>query len=246
MANIEHNRRLWNDDFDWSQKGEPWSTAWGGSGPHWRFSVFPRITRFFPTVTLLEIAPGFGRWTHWLRPHCQRLVGIDVSAKCVEACRARFSGDCGAEFHVNDGRSLQAVEDGSVDFVFSYDSLVHAEADVLEAYLRELARKLKPEGGGFIHHSNLGEAVAEGRSVPQDHGRASSMTAKLFERFAQAAGLRCVSQEIVAWGGSLGIDCLSVVVCAGSPFARPNRVLRNDEFMREAAYIRRLSALYSE
>ena len=48
------------------------------------------------------------------------------------------------------------VEDGSVDFAFSFDSLVHAEADVLGAYLGELARKLKPDGVGFIHHSNIG------------------------------------------------------------------------------------------
>jgi cyclopropane fatty-acyl-phospholipid synthase-like methyltransferase len=39
------------------------------------------------------------------------------------------------------------------DFVFSFDSLVHVESDVIENYLTQLAKKLKPNGIGFIHHS---------------------------------------------------------------------------------------------
>lgn len=58
---------------------------------------------------------------------------------------------------INDGRSLDAVVDGSVDFVFSFDSLVHLEVEVIESYLKQLASKLTPNGVGFIHHSNMGE-----------------------------------------------------------------------------------------
>ena len=35
------------------------------------------------------------------------------------------------------------VADNSVDFVFSFDSLVDPDRDVIESYLRELAKKLK-------------------------------------------------------------------------------------------------------
>src|SRR4029077_1318302 len=59
-------------------------------------------------------------------------------------------------FYVNDGSSLDVVPDGSVDFVFSFDSLVHAEKDVIERYIQQLSKKLKLDGVGFIHHSNLG------------------------------------------------------------------------------------------
>ena len=48
------------------------------------------------------------------------------------------------------------VADRSVDFAFSFDSLVHADAEVLDAYAAELARTLAPDGVAFIHHSNLG------------------------------------------------------------------------------------------
>ncbi len=49
------------------------------------------------------------------------------------------------------------VADGSIDFVFSFDSLVHAEEDVIRSYLDQLGQKLRPDGVGFLHHSNLGE-----------------------------------------------------------------------------------------
>jgi len=48
--------------------------------------------------------------------------------------------------------------------VFSLDSLDHAEGDVMEAYLGQLAHKLTPNGVGFIHHSNLGMYVETSRN----------------------------------------------------------------------------------
>ena len=79
---------------------------------------------------------------------------MDVTPKCVEACRQRFADRSGARFEVNDGHSLPMVEDSSIDFAFSFDSLVHVEAETLAGYLGELARVLKPDGVAFLHHSN--------------------------------------------------------------------------------------------
>jgi hypothetical protein len=45
------------------------------------------------------------------------------------------------------------IADGSIDLAFSFDSLVHAEADVLSFYLAQLATKLRSDGVAFIHHS---------------------------------------------------------------------------------------------
>jgi SAM-dependent methyltransferase len=166
----------------------------------------PRIQRFVPADTILEIAPGFGRCTHYLKDLCRNLVVVDLSERCIEACRQRFAESRHITYHVNDGKSLDAVEDGSVDFAFSYDSLVHAEADVLRAYLVELERKLKPDGVGFIHHSNLGAYVrSNGRLPPYlanafgNNWRAESVTADVFARLCGEAGLECVRQELVVF-----------------------------------------------
>ena len=84
---------------------------------------------------------------------------VDLTERCIEACKERFSADSHITYYVNDGKSLAMIPDDSVDFVFSFDALVHVEADVIKAYLSQLALQLKPDGVGFIHHSNIGAYV---------------------------------------------------------------------------------------
>jgi hypothetical protein len=71
------------------------------------------------------------------------------------------------------------------------------------------------------------------------------MTAELFEQLAESAGLKCIGQEIVNWNTRLLIDTLSIITLPGSRRARPNVVLRNPDFMREAAHASRMEKLYS-
>lgn len=258
MPTLADNRAMWGDWYAWGDGGEEWSAAWGGSEAQWTGTILPRIERFLPAARALEIAPGFGRWTHYLREHCGRLVVVDLSEACVGACRERFAGDERVECHVNDGRSLAMVQDASIDFVFTFDSLVHAEADVLEAYVHELARVLARTGTAFVHHSNAGEyrrhferrrrlprrlhgrLVASGR-LDRLHRRALDVSAGDIRRYCVEAGLRCVEQELVNWGGTRLIDCFSTIVRA-TPSERPTRVVRNAGFMAEADEVRRRAA----
>jgi hypothetical protein len=175
-----------------------------------------------------------------------RLLGVDISSRCIEFCERRFAGSAACEFYVNDGKSLESVADGSVDFAFSFDSLVHAEADVLRSYLEQLAQKLKPNGAGFIHHSNCGEYASQvlDGTVCNRHGRALSLTAPGFAGYCSRSGLCCISQEIVNWGQDELIDCFSTFVPAGSKWSRDPIVFRNPEFMAEADLIRRTAPLY--
>ncbi len=195
--------------------------------------------------SILEIAPGYGRWTEFLLGHCDQLVGVDVAANCTEACRERFADHPRVSFETNDGRSLPMVADGSVDFAFSFDSLVHVEADAIEGYLTELARVLKPDGVAFIHHSNFGTYQRSTRALAPlqptldrlptaaragllrggvykgAHWRATSMTAARFAEMSVGAGLRCVGQELVNWeGGILLLDAFSVVTRPGITMGR--------------------------
>lgn len=260
MPSVERNITLWRD-YDWGRQGEEWSSAWGGSGPQWQWSLLPRVRAFVPAATVLEIGTGHGRWTHYLKDLCGRLIGVDLSENCVRACARRFAAHPHTSFHHNEGKSLSMVADGSVDFVFSFDSLVHAEADVLKAYLAQLSRKLKPDGVGFIHHSNLGAyrryysfknmlprgkgLLARAGLLDNDGLRGADMSAELFEGYAREAGLQCIGQEVINWSSRRLIDSLSTFTPAGSARARPNVVLRNPDFMNEARRVRRLSRLYN-
>jgi len=155
MPGVEANREAWDRRYRWEREGEEWSAAWGSADNQWYGSLFPRLRAFLPADRILEIAPGHGRWTHYLKDQARTLSVVDLSASCIETCRRRFAGCAHIGYHVNDGCSLPMIADRSVDFAFSYDSLVHVERDVMAGYLRELARVLAPDGVAFLHHSNL-------------------------------------------------------------------------------------------
>ncbi|MEK7484879.1 MAG: class I SAM-dependent methyltransferase [Planctomycetota bacterium] len=263
MPSIEENRKLWNEEFSWKQQGDEWSRYWGTTDLQWYATLLPRIHTFVPTPSILEIAPGFGRWTQYLKNLTQHLSIVDLSEKCIQACQQRFSKDSHISYYVNNGRSLEMIPDGSIDFVFSFDSLVHAEDEVIESYLKELACKFTDEGIGFIHHSNLGsystyyhyvkKIPALGKRIlakagwqdVQDHWRAQSMTAEKFQQFAQNAGLCCIRQECVNWGSKRMIDCFSIFTRRGSKWVTPNQIFRNRHFMKEAATVTQLAQIYS-
>lgn len=261
MAEVEENVDVWNRSWDWSQEGEEWSSWWGGSDALWFGALLPRIHAHVPTGTILEIGGGYGRWTNYLKEVSDRLIVVDLAERCIEHCRRRFSKHNHIEFHVNDGRSLEMIPNGSLDFVFSFDSLVHAESDVLGTYLEQLAAKLKPDGVGFVHHSNLGAyapLTGLARRVPQPalerliragvlidiiSWRAEGVTATAFAKQCARAGLACFSQEKIAWQhGVYLIDALSMFTPRGSTWERPRCVIRNPFFAKEAE---RMASLYA-
>jgi Methyltransferase domain len=248
MPDLRQNYEAWNELYRWEQQGEEWSHAWGGSEAQWYFAIYPRIHSFLPVEHILEIAPGYGRWTQYLKNYCKRLSVVDLSDKCIQICRQRFQADRFIKYHVNDGLSLGMIEDGSCDFIFTFDSLVHAELDVLESYVREMSLKLSAQGVAFIHHSNLSslpELAARMRAGGASHWRASSVSSELVLKAVEANGLICLSQEAINWGTRECIDCISVLARSHSAFERPYVFLNNPHFMDEAEAISRCSRAYT-
>jgi SAM-dependent methyltransferase len=262
MPSLEENLHRWDREFEWKEGGDEWSSHWGTARAQWHWAILPRIFEFLPASNILEIAPGHGRWTQFLLSHCSGFQGFDLSPTCIEACRKRFSA-CGfADFQVGDGKSLDAAKSGTVDFVFSFDSLVHAEIDVISCYLQELKRVLTVDGVAFIHHSNLGDYrgnVRLSRMIPRGkrwfakagiiekwyHWRAPSVSAEVVRNQAEAAGLTCLSQELVNWETRRLIDCFTVVTQRGSKFDRPYVRITNYQLMREAAVARLHASIYA-
>ncbi|MCB1009749.1 MAG: class I SAM-dependent methyltransferase [Acidobacteria bacterium] len=246
MGSIPENRKHWGETYAWSAGGEEWSESWGGSAAQWRFTLAPRLARFLPASRIVEIGCGHGRWTHYLRERCDEVIALDLVDSCVAACRERFGDDPRVVCRSTDGLSLTGVEDASVDLVFSFDSLVHAELDTLERYLVEMARCLRPGGAAFLHHSNFGEILALRPGSWNHHWRAESVSAELFAERCEAVRLRCVTQEIVDWGGIEDCDVLSVAVPVASAPQEERRVERNRWFMGEAYSLRVRSLLWGD
>lgn len=175
------NRAIWNS-WDWSAKGEEWSPS-----PEWKASVIARIMR--PNIpkggTVLEIGPGGGRWTEELAAGAKHLTGIDISEAAVENCRRRFAGLGNVSFSVGSGTDLAGVADASMDAVWSFDVFVHINRDQFRAYVKEIARALKPGGACVIQHGTTGGATG---------GWRSNVTAEDVKRYVAEAGLILVDQ----------------------------------------------------
>jgi SAM-dependent methyltransferase len=245
MPTVNDNIKYWSQ-YPWPQAGDEWSAEWGGTENLWHGTIWPRIHAFLPAKHVLEIAPGYGRCTQYLLGYAEVLSLVDIAENCISACKRRFAAYKHIRYHLASGKSLDMVEDSSVDFVFSWDSLVHCESEVIYVYLSSLAQKMRPHGVGFLHHSNIGayrNKETGQLSVENKHWRGETMSAELFRGCCKDVGLQPVAQEIIGWGGTVLTDCFSVFI-NGANSAIETRIYENPDFMREALTLKKISQLY--
>lgn len=87
--------------------------------------------------------------------------------------------------------------------------MVHFSPDIVQNYLKDAARILKPEGMGLFHHSNY--AAPMDRHYGQNPHARNHMTKDLFAYFAAQAGLKVVESVVIDWSTSKDLDCVSLV-----------------------------------
>ena len=101
----------------------------------------------------VDIGSGLGRICKALAPRFDRVVGIDISPEMVRRAQ-RLVDEPNVTFQVGSGSSLDPVEDGTADLVVSFTVFQHIpKVEVIEGYLAEAGRVLKP-GGIFAFQWN--------------------------------------------------------------------------------------------
>lgn len=246
--NVHDNLETWST-YAWTELGDEWSQSFGGTSAMWNGVILPRVHRFLDCDHILEIAPGHGRCTQFLLPRCRRLTIVDLVPRCIEACRKRFNNDPRIRFVVNDGLTLPGTPDQSVDFLFSWDSLVHVAHEPVRSYVFEAARVLKPGAFAFIHHSNLGmqydELSEEDKKLPFGY-RQPSMSAQHMAQDCRDAGLWCAAQELVpqARAGLLN-DCYTLIKNDPTRKDVPPVVKPRTDWAQELKYARETNNFYS-
>lgn len=214
MASIDENKKIWTDENSWEFGGNEWSKAWGSVDAEWYFFIFPRIKRLNKkNSTILEIAPGHGRWSEYLIKMSKKYIGVDLSKTCIDYCKYRFYGRRNTRFYLNDGKSLDMIKDNSIDFCFSFDSLVHADKDAVGAYIEELSKKLKEKSYAFIHHSNYLQYKSNPNfNENHAHFRAKNVDYLYVQEVCKKYNMHVVSQELIKWMQYPDyIDCISVI-----------------------------------
>lgn len=251
-VNLAWNKEFWDRKFNWNLSGgAEWSELWGSPYSQWNVTIYPRIFSFLPAESVLEIGQGFGRWTHFLLPYTKESYrGIEMSQKSTTACKKQFgSMDKDIEFYLNDGLSLDLVDDRKYDFIFSFDSLIHAGMDVFESYIPKILNSLLSENGvAFIHHSNLHGAMQKGLVTAQQANtyyldRTSS--GELLLDLINRNGGRVLTQEKFSFLGLTLSTCFTVFCKKDASFRDKTIIVENLDFNKEIEYAKSIDARYN-
>jgi len=180
----------------------------------WDGNIWPIISGFDFNVTL-DFACGQGRNTALLAKHATRLYAVDANPDAVEVARQRFRGKqkCTIEVILNNGEDLSAIPSGAITALYSFDSMVHFEKRLMELYMPEFARVMKPGAKGFIHHSNFGR-LSDNPDFKTHPGWRSNVEKDWFARCCWHNGLWPVKQVLLNWHVGCefqDIDCLTVI-----------------------------------
>jgi SAM-dependent methyltransferase len=207
FKNIDE-QRAWNDPNMWTEGGHEWSKSFGTTENLWNKFIFDDI-KDFRSKKILEIAPGYGRWTQFLSILASELLVVDLNPTCIEKTKEKLGHHVLAYF-VNNGNDLPRVRNNTQDLVFSFDSFVHFHKNVIDDYLKEIYRVLKPGGIAYIHHSWL-----EGGSDYSFYNYAgrSTMDPETFKILVERNGMTITEQKTIQFdplGEWNGIDCISI------------------------------------
>lgn len=220
MPSVEWNKKAWGKQHGWSEDGDEWNgMARYCHQPYaeWKRSLVETFIE--PNSTgkdVLEIAPGHGRWTGYIVAAARTVTMVDINQSCLDACRERFADQVHVSYHLGEGSSLPSP-DASVDFVWSFDSVVHMDGPDVSGYVREIGRVLRPGGVAILHHadkrpwslalrpatSRLGKPgrvaqrlAAQGRL---HDGNRSDITAEMMRAWAREAHM-AVELQTRSWG----------------------------------------------
>lgn len=156
---------------------------------------------------VLDFAAGYGWNSVKLRQYADRIIIVDINQESIDACKERFKGDDRFVYIKTNGISLTGIRNEDVTFIYSFDSMVHFDSDVVREYLKEFYRVLKPGGYGFCHHSNYTDNPT-GDFTKSAHWR-NFMSKELFAHYCAKEGLTIVEQRVIDWSVEK-LDCLSL------------------------------------
>ncbi len=164
---------------------------------------------------VVEIACGHGRIANQViqKFSSMHMILVDINPDNIDFCTKRFSDVPGGEdksifsFINNNGVDLQDIKDHSVDFVYSFDSMVHFNFVLMKSYIDEVRRILKDGARAFIHFSNYGGV--DGASEITGPGIRGSMTNDAMLHLLPST-YKIIHNEVIDWGGVKDLDAIIV------------------------------------
>jgi len=202
-ASVEVVAGPWADS-DYYRLAEQWTDDfWNDDGP------FRPLYDQLDKRVVIELAVGYGRHAERAAPHCGTLIVMDVIAYNIKICRLRLQKFANLAYVVNNGFDYRPVQDGAVTGIYCYDAMVHFSPDLVESYLADTFRVLRPGGRALFHHSNF--LAPDDRHYGQNPHARNHMSRDLFAALAEKAGLRVRHSQVIDWAGEPELDGVTLV-----------------------------------
>lgn len=130
---------------------------WGG--PEFADHIVDLVSDYLgANADVLELGCGGGKFSQRIAPKCRSLLCTDISAAMIEHTRSSLAA-CGVDgnvgYHVLNGVDFAGIPSDSLDFIFSYDVLLHLQPQNVFSYLRDARRVLRRNGTIMVHQINL-------------------------------------------------------------------------------------------
>ena len=195
----------------------------------WRDLILPRLKNLDLQI-ILDFAAGHGRNSARLLELAKQIYLVDANPDAVEFLRQRFAHHdqqrCSLQVVQNNGKDLREIPSNAISLLYSFDSMVHFEKRLIEAYMPEFERVMAPGAFGFIHHSNFGR-VSENPDFRAHPSWRANVDKEFFAQCCYRHKLLVVQQTPISWwAGEVAVqdlDCISLVykprVWFGSPGA---------------------------
>lgn len=114
-----------------------------------------------PGQTIVEIGSGGGRWTQYLLRQARCVIAVELNPESFDYLARRFPEQADRlRFYPTTGYEMAGILTGSIDFVFSFDVLVHVEPEGIGQYLAEAERVLRPGGRAVLHYGDVDKPIA--------------------------------------------------------------------------------------
>jgi SAM-dependent methyltransferase len=181
----------------------------------WNGIVKPNLPGDADYSYVLEIDPGHGRNTNKLKDISGKIVGVDINPDNIAFLQNRFVGNSNLSFYQTGGVTIPKEIESGVSFVYCFDAMVHFDKEVINAYLLEIARLMRPGATGFIHHSQTPECPKRLKNgfcskpdiIGHDHSNPHQRNAyskEEFAKIAKEAGLTIIKQIDMVWDQKYG------------------------------------------
>jgi ubiquinone/menaquinone biosynthesis C-methylase UbiE len=121
---------------------------------HW---VLPYVK---PDQVALEIGAGGGRWTRHMLGF-RKLYLVDYYPEVMAETKRSLGNRGNLEFVLNNGSDFPGIADSSIDFCFSFGTFVHLDPPIIESYLDNLRRVMKPGANIVIQYSDKTKVLAQ-------------------------------------------------------------------------------------